>query len=84
MDGYGGQQSMGDMSFEGAIGGFVFACPTGSIKQKLYGTTEQLPAILFQVLQIEGQGYVCRELYVDTHSVNLSQAAEEVAAMFRV
>jgi hypothetical protein len=85
MDGYGGQQSMGDMSFEGAIGGFVFACPTGSVKQKLYGTTEQLPAILFQVLQeIEGQGYVCRELYVDTHSVNLSQAAEEVAAMFRV
>ena len=76
---------MGDMSFEGAIGGFVFACPTGSVKQKLYGTTEQLPAILFQVLQeIEGQGYVCRELYVDTHSVNLSQAAEEVAAMFRV
>jgi hypothetical protein len=73
------------MSFEGAIGGFVFACPTGLIKQKLYGTTEQLPAILFQVLQeIEGQGYVCRELYVDTHSVNLSQAAEEVAAMFRV
>jgi hypothetical protein len=85
MDGYGWQQSMGDMSFEGAIGGFVFACPTGSVKQKLYGTTEQLPAILFQVLQeIKGQGYVCRELYVDTHSANLSLAAEEVAAMFRV
>ncbi len=85
MDGYGGQRSMGEMSFKGAIGVFVFACPTGSIKQKLYGTTEQLPAILFQVLQeIEGEGYVCRELYVDTHSVNLSRAAEEVAAMFRV
>jgi hypothetical protein len=85
MDGYGGQHSMGGMTFEGAIGGFVFACPTGSIKQKLYDTTEQLPAILFQVLQkIEGQGYVCRELYLDTHSVNLSQAVEEVAAMFRV
>jgi hypothetical protein len=51
LDGYGGQSSMGPMSYEGAIGGFVFACPTGSIKQKLYGTTEQLPAILFQVLQ---------------------------------
>ena len=63
----------------------MFACPTGSIKQKLYGTTEQLPAILFQVLQeIESEGYVCRELYVDTHSVNLSRAVEEVAAMFRV
>jgi hypothetical protein len=46
MDGYGGQQSMGNVSSEGAIGGFVFARPTGSIKQKLYGTTEQLPAIL--------------------------------------
>ncbi len=76
---------MGEMSYEGAIGVFVFACPTGSIKQKLYGTTEQLPAILFQVLQeIETQGFVCRELYVDTHSVNLSRAADEVAAMFRV
>ena len=76
---------MGEMSYEGAIGVFVFACPTGSIKQKLYGTTEQLPAILFQVLQeIETQGFVCRELYVDTHSVNLSRAEEEVAAMFRV
>ncbi len=85
MDGYGGQGSMGDMSYEGAIGGFVFACPTGSIKQKLYGTTEQLPAILFQVVQeIEAQGFRCRELYCDTHSVNLSQAAEEVAALFRV
>ena len=85
MDGYGGQSSMGDMSYEGAIGGFVFACPTGSVKQKLYGSTEQLPAIMYQVFQeIETEGYVCRELYVDTHSVNLSRAAEEVAAMFRV
>ena len=86
MDGYGGgQSSMGDMSYEGAIGGFVFAGPTGSVKQKLYGSTEQLPAIMYQVFQeIETEGYVCRELYVDTHSVNLSRAAEEVAAMFRV
>ena len=53
MDGYGGQSS----SYEGAIGGFVFACPTGSVKQKLYGSTEQLPSILFQVLQeIESEG----------------------------
>jgi hypothetical protein len=27
---------MGDMSFEGAIGGFVFACPTGSIKEAVW------------------------------------------------
>jgi hypothetical protein len=84
-DGYGGQRSMGVMSYQGGIGGYVFACPTGAIKTKLYGSTEQFPAILFQVLQeIESEGYVTRELYVDTHSVNLSKAAEEVAAMYRV
>jgi len=84
-DGYGGQHSMGDLSYQGGIGGFVFACPRGSVKVKLYGTTEQFPSILFQVLQeVESEGYVTRELYVDTHSVNLSQAAEEVAAMYRV
>ena len=76
---------MGDMSYQGGIGGFVFACPKGSVKTKLYGSTEQFPSILFQVLQeIETEGYVTREIYVDTHSVNLSKAAEEVAAMFRV
>ena len=76
---------MGDMSYQGGIGGFVFACPRGSVKIKLYGTSEQFPSILFQVLQeIESEGYVTRELYVDTHSVNLSKAAEEVAAMYRV
>jgi hypothetical protein len=84
-DGYGGQHSMGDMSYQGGIGGFVFACPRGSVKIKLYGTSEQFPSILFQILQeIESEGYVARELYVDTHSVNLSKAAEEVAAMYRV
>ena len=84
-DGYGGQQSMGDMSYQGGIGGFVFACPSGAIKTKLYGSTEQFPSILFQVLQeIETEGYVTREIYVDTHSVNLSRASEEVACMFRV
>jgi hypothetical protein len=76
---------MGDMSYQRGIGGFVFACPKGSIKTKLYGSTEQFPSILFQVLQeIESEGYVTREIYVDTHSVNLSKAAEEVAAMYRV
>ena len=84
-DGYGGQSSMGDMSYQGGKGGFVFACPTGSIKTKLYGSTDQFPSCLFQVLQeIETEGYITREVYVDTHSVNLSKATEEVAAMFRV
>jgi len=84
-DGYGGQRSMGDVSYQGGIGGYVFACPTGSIKVKLYGSTEQFPSILFQVLQeIESEGFITREIYVDTHSVNLSHAAEEVAAMYKV
>lgn len=64
----------------------MFVCPvSGQIKVKLYGTTEQYPAMLYQVLQeIESEGFVCRELYCDTHAVNLSAAAEEVASMFKV
>jgi hypothetical protein len=52
---------------------------------KLYATSEQFPAILYQILQeVEAEGYACRELYVDTFKVNFSAAAEEVAAMFKV
>jgi hypothetical protein len=41
VDGYGGQNSMGDPSYQGAIGGYVFVCPvSGQIKVKLYGSTE--------------------------------------------
>jgi hypothetical protein len=76
---------MGEESYQGASGGFVFVCPvSGRIKVKLYATTKQFPAVLFQVLQeIEGEGYSTREIYVDTFSVNLSRAAEQVAAMFK-
>jgi hypothetical protein len=61
-------------------------CPvSGKIKTKLYSTQEQFPAVLYQVLQeIESEGYVCRELYVDTHAVNISAAAEEVAGMYKM
>jgi hypothetical protein len=85
-DGYGGQRSLGEESYQGAKGGFVFTCPsTGTIKVKLYATSEQFPAILYQILQeVEAEGYSCREIYVDTFKVNFSAAAEEVAAMFRV
>ncbi len=39
VNGYGGQNSMGDPSYQGAIGGYVFACPvSGRIKVKLYAT----------------------------------------------
>jgi hypothetical protein len=84
-DGYGGQHSLGGQSYGGAKGGMVFVCPmSGSIIVKLYATMKDFPSILYQVLQqIESQGFVCRELMVDTFVVNLSDAAEEVASMFR-
>ena len=51
---------------------------------KLYASSEQFPAILYQVLQgIEAEGYACREMYGDTFKVNFNAAAEEVAAMLR-
>ena len=84
-DGFGGQNSLGCRSHGGAKGGMVFVCPmSGSIILKLYAKAKQFPAILYQVLQqIESQGFVCRELVVDTYVLNLSEAAEEVAALFR-
>jgi hypothetical protein len=52
---------------------------------KLYASSDQFPAILYQVLQeIVAEGYACREMYVDTFKVNFSATAEEVAAMFKV
>ncbi len=76
----------GEESYQGAVGGFVFVCPSsGTIKVKLYATSKQFPAILYQVLQeVETEGYACREIYCDTFKVNFSAAAEEVAAMFKV
>ncbi len=86
VDGYGGQRSMGEESYQGAVGGFVFVCPSsGTIKVKLYATSKQFPAILYQALQdVETEGYACKEIYCDTFKVNFSAAAEEVAAMFKV
>jgi hypothetical protein len=77
---------MGEESYQGAKGGFIFVCPvSGRMKVKLYASTKQYPAILYQVLQeVESEGYAVRELYVDTFIVNISKAAEDVAAMFKV
>jgi len=91
-DGYGGGlkgtiegSSMGGPSYEGAIGGYVFVDPTsGTLRQKLYATTKQFPAILHQFLtDVESEHFTCRELYVDTHGVNLSSEVEDVAATFQ-
>ena len=85
-DAYGGQRSMGCESYQGGIGGFVFVCPvSGRIKAKLYSSQDQYPSVLYQTLQeVEGEGYVCRELYCDTSAVNISAAVEEVAGMFKL
>ncbi len=41
-DGYGGQRSMGEESYQGAVGGFVFVySASGTIKVKLYATSKQ-------------------------------------------
>jgi hypothetical protein len=91
-DGHGGglkgttqESSMGGPSYEGAVGGYVFVDPTsGTLRQKLYATTKQFPAILHQFLtDVESEHFTCKELYVDTHSVNLSSEVEDVAAMFQ-
>ena len=77
---------MGCESYQGGIGGFVFVCPvSGRIKAKLYSSQDQYPSVLYQILQeVEGEGYVCRELYCDTSAVNISAAVEEVAGMFKL
>ena len=76
---------LGGASYEGAVDGFVFVCPSsGTLQRKLYATTAQFPVILFQFLvDVERQHFVCRELYVDTTPVNLSRALEDVAALFQ-
>jgi hypothetical protein len=63
-----------------------FVCPvSGAMKVKLYASTKQFPAILYQVLQeIESEGYAVREMYVDTFIVNISKQTEDVAAMFKM
>ncbi len=80
MDGYGGGQSTGQPSYEGAIGGYLFRCPTtGETHHKLYASHEQFAAAVFQFLtHVEGEGHRCHELYVDTFAVNLSSEVKEV------
>jgi hypothetical protein len=77
---------MGCESYEGAIGSYLFVCPsTGEIHHKLYASHEQFPAALFQFLvHVESEGNRCHEIYCDTFSANISAEVEEVAALFTV
>ena len=73
MDGYGGGKSLGGQSYEGAVGGYLFICPsTGEKHHMLYASHEQFPAALFQFLvHVESEGRHCREINVDTYGVNI-------------
>jgi hypothetical protein len=85
-DGYGGQQSLGGESLEGAIGAYLFVCcSTGSTDIRLYASHKQFPIALHQFLvRVQAEHWKCRVIFVDTHSVNLSAAVEEVLALFEV
>jgi hypothetical protein len=85
-DGYGGGNSMGEVSEEGAIGSYLFTCrSTGSTDIRLYASHYQFPVALHQFLvRVQAEFWTCRVIFVDTHSVNLSKDVEEVLALFQV
>ena len=79
-------ESLGGKSYEGAVGGYLFVCPsTGGKRHKLYASHEQFPAALFQFLvHVESEGHHYRECYVDTYGVNISAEAGEVAGLHEI
>ncbi len=81
-DGYGGLNSMGALSEEGASGAYLFTClSTGSTDIRLYASHHQFPIALHQFLvRVQAEFWTCRVIYMDTHSVNLSADVEEVLA----
>jgi hypothetical protein len=85
-DGYGGQQSLGGESYDGAVGAYFFVCcATGSTDIRLYASHKQFPIALHQFLvRVQAEYWKCRVIFVDTHSVNISAAVEEVLALFQV
>jgi hypothetical protein len=85
-DGYGGQQSLGGESYEGAVGAYLFVCcSTGSTDIRLYSSHKQFPIALHKFLvRVQAEYWKCRAIFVDTHSVNISAAVEEVLALFQV
>ncbi len=51
VDGYGGQNSLGENSVEGAVGGYIFVCvATGSTDIRFYASHTQFPVALHQFL----------------------------------
>jgi hypothetical protein len=86
VDGYGGQQSLGEPSLEGAVGANLFVCSaTESTDIRLYASHHQFAIALHQFLvRVQAEFFKCRVVFVDTHSVNISATVEEVLALFQV
>ena len=86
IDGYGGQNSLGGESYEGAVGSYLFVCcSTGSTDARLYASHEQFPVALHQFLRrVESEHFKVQMIYVDTFSVNISVDVEEVCALSEV
>ena len=84
IDGYGGQNSLGGESYEGAVGSYLFVCcSTGSADTRLYASHEQFAVALHQFLRrVESEHYKVQMIYVDTFSVNISEDVEEVCALY--
>ena len=76
---------MGGTSYEGAIGGYLFVCPaTGADDIRFYSSHDQYPVAMYQFLtRVEAEHYKCKVMFVDTHSINISEKAEYVAALFK-
>ena len=84
VDGYGGQNSLGGESYEGAVGSYIFVCcSTGSTDVRLYASHEQFPVALHQFFRmVESEHFKVQIIHCDTHSVNISADAEEVVAVY--
>jgi len=82
-DGYVPGAAAGD-SYEGAVGAYLFVCcSSGSTDCKLYASNKQFPVALAQFLvRVEAEHYSTHCIYMDTFSVNISEDAEEVCALY--
>jgi hypothetical protein len=66
VDGYGGQNSLGGPSFEGAVGASLFVCSaTGSTDIRLHASHHQFPIALHQFLvRVQAEFWKCRVVLV--------------------
>jgi hypothetical protein len=64
----------------------MFVCSaTGSTDIRLYASHKQFPIALHQFLvRVQAEYWKCRVIFVDTHSVNISAAVDEVLSLFQV